>query len=176
MKIKGKVKKEVLADLSSWEKIHAAEYGQNDSPEARAFVDAIDSALMYKAIYKQEKARRKHLARQHYDREVAYILCTLGERFKSRDSAFFRAVADALATWRKAVDPVRAFVGTQIESSKAFALPAPTIAELQEWLRRLGYPEDQISDRQLRRIYTEDYKEKPTPGLVGRPPKSRSPK
>jgi hypothetical protein len=171
VRIAHKVKKEVLAELPPEKKIEAAQYGDNDNPEARAFVSAVHHAFQLKAHYRAEPAQREAIERAYSD-TVNYILRTMGKHVV-RDSAFFRDVAHAIDHYHKSVDPVRAFIGVQIEAAKALGHPLPTIRKLQEALRGLGYPEDQTSDRQLRRIYAEDFNTKPPPGQVGRPCESK---
>ena len=102
-------------------------------------------------------------------RDAAWLVISreILNAFKKRDGTFFRGIADAV---EGPVDPIREWVADELDVIEHFQdRPMPTIREIQKQLLGLGFPKDQISYRQLLRIFTEMGRV-PSPGKPGRPP------
>jgi hypothetical protein len=170
MRIPHKVKNEVVKGLSPLEKINAAEFGdRNDELHQRARKVL---ALAYHGLYlkqcKHKLPRNNHASvEKHYRLGVRLLLVELWDAMKpkNKNGDFFRAFADEIDHDGKSVDPLRAYIGAQVEAAKAFNKPISTPRDFKRDIRAMRIPG---SEKTIERVC----KEFGSTGKPGRPRKS----
>jgi hypothetical protein len=154
--------------------VQLAEFGDLYNDRAFTLANLLHHAAYLETIEDRLPKQLRYMVSYH--RGVAWRLLSkvILEAWKKDDGSFFRSMADAIDHHRKPIDPIQAFVATQVGAAEAFGIPIPTIPKLQAGLRGLGFPEDQISRRQIYRIYTEYLGRIPPPAPRGRTCKTKA--
>jgi hypothetical protein len=166
VRIRNKVKKEVAQELSPEQKVTAAEFGNDDELHkwARHVLGLAYHGLYLKQIEHKLPPGQGASVEEHYKRGVRLILEELWNAMRPmhRTGSFFRALADEIDR-AGPIDPVRHFVGVQIEAAKAFGQATPTLRDFKRNLKGVA------GETTIERAW----KEFGGKGKAGRPRKSR---
>ena len=133
MRVSRKLKEAAAEGLTNEEKSDVAQFGEGSNPKARAIMNVLHAALYNWQTKDELPPTLRQGVRRHLDLAIHSLLVEFWDAFKTgHDASFFRDLADEIERRGKAVDPVRAFVGAQIEGARVLGLPIPTIKELKE--------------------------------------------
>lgn len=145
---------------SAEKKIRDAQYGNqyNEAALCAAHVihnaatfDLLTSPTSKETIADQVPKDQRKCIKYHKDQAWKIISREIIAAFKSRNGSFLRAMADACERNGDPVEPIRAYMGIQIEAAKAFGLPIPSLRRLKQSLTKSGIA---ASDKTFQRAYS----------------------
>jgi hypothetical protein len=131
------VKKSTLADLPDDQKWYWLRYGEKCDPEALEAVHAIHNSLFTTSTGEGDPCG---FAAMYRDEAWAIITKHYRAGWSKNDGSFFQAMANAMEVHMRPVDPVCAFIGSEILDREARKLPLPTAPEMHRRLTEAGIP------------------------------------